>query len=295
MSESTSEINGIIIKGIGGFYYVAANDEIYTCSARGLFRLKEITPMVGDKVSVSTNENEEFVITEILPRRNEFTRPKISNVDCFVVVISVRIPKVSLHILDKFLVMAEYHNTDIIICINKIDLAEKEELEEIERIYSPIYDTVKVSAKTGEGIETLRDVLDEGKIALAGPSGVGKSSIINHLLGQERAIVGEIGRKTERGRHTTRHIELYKNDGYYLFDTPGFTSFELAEPEIDDLRELFPEMEKLSGQCMYSNCRHLEEPGCAVIEAKEKNKIENSRYESYCQMIKEINEKRTNG
>ncbi|NLY71785.1 MAG: ribosome small subunit-dependent GTPase A [Clostridiales bacterium] len=286
-------MQGIIVKGIAGFYYVETEEGIYQCKARGIFRKDGIIPRVGDNVIIEAIDEEEAVINEILPRKNEFIRPPIANVDCFIIVIAAKQPDPNMSILDKFLVMAELYHTDVVICVNKIDLVEREELELFKEIYQPIYPLVFVSGKTGQGIKDLEDLIIDKKSALAGPSGVGKSTILNKIIGEKIAETGEVSHKTKRGKNTTRHVELYSlKNGGMIFDTPGFTSFDDLEAEEDELSYLYPEMQPYLSKCRYDDCRHLAEPDCEVQKAVKEGKIHESRYDSYVKQIKEIQEKR---
>ncbi|MFA7660298.1 MAG: ribosome small subunit-dependent GTPase A [Anaerovoracaceae bacterium] len=286
-------MEGTIVKGIGGFYYVDTADGLYQCRARGIFRKNGMTPYVGDRVEIEPQDDEEAVINRIFPRRNQFIRPPVANVDCLIITAALKKPEVNLYIVDKFLVMAEYQHTDIGICLNKIDLAEPEQIDEFRKIYESIYPVICVSGKTGEGLEELQKFLGGRKCAFAGPSGVGKSTLLNHLEATVMVETGEISEKSQRGKHTTRHVELFQlADGSMIFDTPGFTSFEVLEAEEQELAFLYPEMVPFIGGCKYHNCRHISEPGCEVRSAALEGTIPMSRYDSYSKQIKEIQEMR---
>ncbi len=286
-------MKGIIVKGIAGFYYVKTEEKVFQCKARGIFKKEGITPYVGDEVNIEKLDDDEAVINEILPRKNSFIRPPIANVDCFVIVAAAARPDPNPDIIDKFLVMAEKNHTDIIICINKIDLVTDEKRREIEEIYQDIYPLVSVCGKTGQGLEELAGLMQGRKCALAGPSGTGKSTLLNRLQSKYTVETGDISEKTKRGKHTTRHVELFEtNFGALLFDTPGFTSFDVLEAEEDELHFLYPEMSALIGGCRYDNCRHIKEPDCCIREAVKQGKIHKSRYQSYVSQLKEIREKR---
>lgn len=287
-------MDGIIRKGIAGFYYVEAGETIYECKARGIFRKDNILPYVGDLVRIELlPESEKGVISEIYPRKNVFVRPPIANVDCFIVVCSATTPKPNKLILDQFFVMAEENRTEAVLCINKMDTVKGQEADELISLYSSVYPTCCVSARAGIGMDELKKHLQGKTCALAGPSGVGKSSLLNCLKGSEAMETDEISGKTSRGKHTTRHAELFDMEyGGNIFDTPGFTSFDVMDTEQEDLAFLFPDMAVYLGQCRYDNCKHLKEPGCAVTEAVQKGKICKSRYESYTAMMKTIQEKR---
>lgn len=312
-------MTGIIVKGIAGFYYVKAeNGKVYECKARGIFKKDGITPMIGDRVSITVLTEDEAVVDSIAPRRNEFIRPPISNVDMFVIVTAAREPEPNLAIIDKFIVMAEKNHTDVILCINKSDLAQAAELDAIKSIYDGIYPVYCVSAAGSaaasavsagngnaaedayacewrENMQKLEKALAGKTAALAGPSGVGKSTILNRLQKSDIMETGSVSAKTGRGRHTTRHAELFDTvSGGMIFDTPGFTSFDVLEAGEDELQFLYPEFAGLIGTCRYDNCRHLREPGCMVREAVAAGKIKKERYRSYVSQLLEIREKERN-
>lgn len=282
-------IQGTIMKGVGGFYYVKTQDRLCECKARGIFKKNGITPAVGDEVELSDLTEDKAVIHKILERKNHFLRPTVANIEQMVLVISMASPDPNLSVLDRFLVMAEREQVEIVICLTKGDLDDPEQLEWYRAIYEPSYPVVLVNGLTGEGIMNLKPLLAGKKSAFAGPSGVGKSTLLNLIHETLELETGSISRKTNRGKHTTRHVELFEvSDGGMLFDTPGFTSFEILDAEEDELQYLFPEIEALIGQCKYKSCRHSNEPGCAVKDAVASGKIPKSRYESYLSMYQEI-------
>ncbi len=300
-------MRGRIMKGIAGFYYVKSGESVYRCKARGIFKQQEIKPAVGDFVEMEIIEgNDDSLITEILPRRNVFIRPFTANVDCFLVTAAISRPAPVTALIDKLLVMAEAAGTDVILCLNKCDLADHteksagrkaaENLKRLLEIYEPVYPVVLLRQDDTEGFEKLREMIHGKAAALAGASGVGKSTILNHLLEDEHMETGTISEKTQRGRHTTRHAELFLMDdeGTGIFDTPGFTSFALsdtaAQLEPEDLQHLFPEIASRLGHCRYDNCRHVAEPGCAVKQAVEEGGIGRIRYDSYLALLKELEE-----
>lgn len=282
---------GIITKSQGGFYHVEASQgKTYMCRARGLFRKEGITPYVGDLVEIELIDDEEAYIIEILPRKNYFIRPSVANIDCFIMTIAVKKPEPNLYVVDKLLVAAEYWNTDIVICLNKADLASVDEINSIGDIYRGIYKFIVTSGKSGIGISELALAIKGKKAAFAGPSGTGKSTLLNKIHESTLAITGEISKKTERGKHTTRHVELFAiNEDTMVFDTPGFTSLEMPEHiEEDELAHLYPEMEVFLGKCKFHNCRHENEPECRIREAVAENIIAQSRYDSYINQLIEL-------
>lgn len=296
---------GRIVKGIAGFYYVKSGETVYRCKARGIFKARDIKPAVGDRVTFEIIEgNDDNLITEILPRKNCFVRPFVANVDCFAVVTSVSRPAPVPAVLDKLLIMAEHADTEVVLCINKCDLAEDqrrssgrraaENLQMLREIYEPVYPVVLLSQKDPAGYRQLQERIRGKVTALAGASGTGKSTILNQMLQHERMETGTVSEKTQRGRHTTRHAELFflDEEGTGVFDTPGFTSFALTEMEPEMLRHCFPEMEALPGKCRYDDCMHAAEPGCAVKAAVEEGRIGRARYGSYLSLLKELEESR---
>ncbi len=285
-------MNGTIIKGIAGFYYISCGGEVIECKARGIFKNKGITPAVGDNVEISITEPGKGIIEDILPRKNIFIRPPIANIDTFIVVMAASHPKPNFPVIDKFLVMADARAIDIIICINKIDIAKPGDIEAVRDIYEKIYPVALVSAETGEGINELKSRLSGKKAAFAGPSGVGKSSILNAILPDANAQMGEISRKTKRGRHTTRHVEIFSVGDIMIYDTPGFTSFDIREVDEDTLYLHYPEMARYKGMCYYDDCRHLKEPECMVKKALADGRIHPMRYESYKTQIEELRNKK---
>ncbi len=295
-------LEGKIIKGIAGFYYVKSGETVYRCKARGIFKERGIKPAVGDLVQVEVIEgNDDSLITEILPRKNCFIRPFIANVDCFIIVTAVARPAPIIQTIDRFLVMAEKADTDVVVCINKCDLASEEgsraqrknaqTRDELLEIYEPIYPTVCLEKDSEEGLEQLLTLIKGKTAALAGASGVGKSTILNKLIPHASMETGNISEKSQRGKHTTRHSELFTLDEQsqtMLFDTPGFTSFDILEADEAELQFLYPDIAKYVGKCRYDNCRHIAEPGCGVKEAVEKGLIHSKRYESYKTQMEEI-------
>lgn len=293
MEQEHSLINGTIVKGIGGFYYVEASGHVYECKAKGQFRKSRITPMVGDSAVISRGSREgETVIREILPRINEFVRPPVANVEISMIVAAAAEPEPVFSFIDKLLVMSEKKETEAVIVFNKCDLISPEKREIIKSIYRGTgYPLVFVSTYTGEGIEELRTLIRNRRTMMSGASGVGKSSIANALGGFDTET-GLISRKTQRGKHTTRHVELLTGkDGIMIFDTPGFTSFEVLDMKPEELKYYYPEFEEHTGLCRFSSCMHVSEPDCSVKNAVEEGKISRERYDSYIRIYNELKEK----
>lgn len=285
------------MKGIAGFYYVHAEDgEVYECKAKGIFRKDNQKPLVGDDVEVQILDGEEKTgsIISIMPRRNSLVRPAVANVDQAFVIFAVENPRPNYMLLDRFLIMMEQEGIPAVICFNKIDLASQEELEFLNETYTNCgYHVILSSASMGEGVEEIRQVLQGKTTVVAGPSGVGKSSLTNLLQGEVQMETGEISKKLKRGRHTTRHSQVIPVAAdTYLVDTPGFTSLYLTDMEEQDLKDYFREFRQYEGKCRFQGCRHIHEPGCAVKEALEEQKISRIRYEDYLGLYEELKEKR---
>ncbi len=272
-------MKGKIYKGIGGFYYVATDTgEIIECKARGKFRKEHIIPIIGDDVEIEV-KNGKGSITEIYERRNSLIRPAVANIDLIVVVVAAKDPDPATFVTDKMLVNAEINGIEAVVCINKTDLAENAELKEIYEKSG--YKTLSVSATEKNGLDELFETIKGKTAAFAGVSGVGKSTILSHITGMSLET-GEVSDKISRGRHTTRHVELFKvSGGGYVLDTPGFSSVETEDITAEELEECFPEIREISGGCRFRGCAHLEEPDCAVKDAVLAGKIPQSRYESY--------------
>lgn len=284
---------GKIIKGIAGFYYVHVPDgEIYECRAKGIFRNRNEKPLVGDMVELSILDESagQGNITAILERKNSVLRPRVANVDQVMVVFAAAKPEPNMHLLDCFLVRMEADNIPVIICFNKSDLVDAEAIDRYRNIYSGCgYGFLSVCAHTGEGMRELMDSMRGKTTVLAGPSGVGKSSIMNLLYPDAQAETGSISRKLGRGRHTTRHSEIFCIDGNsYIVDTPGFSSLKLPDMEEGELRMYFPEYAECEGMCRFQGCMHRDEPGCEVKERVHAGVLSRERYESYLLMLDEV-------
>lgn len=290
-------MQGKIIKGIAGFYYVnVVESGVYECKAKGVFRKEKIKPLVGDNVRIEILDEENKIgnIVEIFPRKNELIRPAVANIDQALVVFAVTKPTPHFNLLDRFLVMMERKEIPVVLCFNKKDIATSPEIAELEAIYEKCgYPIVFTSALEQENIEEIRRLLLKKTTAIAGPSGVGKSSLINLLQNQVQMETGTISRKIERGKHTTRHSELIAVDAdSYIMDTPGFSSLYVNDFEKEELKYYFREFASYEGQCRFQGCDHVHEPGCAVKEALEEGKIHPVRYKNYLEMYTELKEKK---
>ena len=286
-------INGKIIKGIGGFYYVDTEKGLYECRARGIFRKNKITPLVGDRVSISVvdEENKKGVVEEIEKRDTELVRPPIANVDKALIVFAIKNPAPNLSLLDRFIVLAEKENLEIVIVFTKVDLdADGELLEELKSIYEVSgYNVIPVSNKLKLNIDKIKEELKENTVVFAGPSGVGKCSLLNEVDKNFELKTGEVSDTIKRGKHTTRHAELLKLEcGGMVADTPGFSSLTLDDTDESELKEYFIEFDKYDDCRFGSRCIHENEPSCAVKEAVENGEISKKRYESYIQLLNEI-------
>jgi len=271
-------LTGIIVKGIGGFYYVKCEDGVvYECKARGVFRKQNIKPTIGDKVEIEILKGKGNIV-KIEERRTCLVRPPDSNVDNLMIVVAAKEPDPDFGLIDKILVTAEFKGINPVICVNKTDLDDGDEV--IENYKKSGYTVLSVSTYENKGIDRLREILKGKVTAFAGLSGVGKSSILNELI-ESDAETGDISEKIKRGRHTTRHVELFElEEGGFIFDTPGFSSFEMENIKAAELWEYFPEMRNVSG-CRFKGCAHINEPDCAVKELVEKGEIPIRRYENY--------------
>ena len=290
-------MQGKIIKGIAGFYYIYAEDgNVYECKAKGIFRKDNFKPLVGDNVEITVlnEEEKEGSVTSILPRRNSLIRPAVANVDQAFLIFAMENPKPNFLLLDRFLIMMKQQEIHEVICFNKKDVGEKEEMEKLYEIYTGCgYRVVLSSTYEGEGMDEIHEILKGKTTVVAGPSGVGKSSITNCMQGEVQMETGEISKKLKRGKHTTRHsqvIPVEKNT--FLVDTPGFSSLYLTDMKEEELRDYFPEFVMYEPQCRFQGCMHIHEPGCAVKKALSEGKISQQRYDNYLALYEELKEKR---
>ena len=298
--EENRYIHGKIVKGIAGFYYVYGEDNsgkggrIYECKAKGIFRKENKKPLVGDDVRMEILEEDAQTgnIVELLPRKNELIRPAVANIDQALVIFAIVKPEPNFNLLDRFLIMMEQQGLSSIICFNKQDIATQEEKEALEKAYGSCGCRILfVSAKKGDGIEELKGLLYGKTTAVAGPSGVGKSSIINCLNPEACMETGEISRKIDRGRHTTRHSEIVAlQEDTYIMDTPGFTSLRLFHMEKEELPGYYPEFVSYEEKCRFSGCAHINEPDCGVKMALDEGRISKVRYENYKVLYRELQE-----
>ncbi|MBQ7562616.1 MAG: ribosome small subunit-dependent GTPase A [Lachnospiraceae bacterium] len=289
-------MRGKIIKGVAGFYYVYAEDQqIYACKAKGIFRKRNEKPLVGDRclLDVTDPKDMEGNVTELLPRKNELIRPNVANIDQALLVFAATHPEPNLMMLDKLMVQYGLLGIPSIICFNKKDLAEQALVTKLSEVYEKAAAPVCfISALCGEGLAELRELLYGRTTSVAGPSGVGKSTLINCLQDQVVLETGDISRKSERGKHTTRHSEIFPiAEDTFIMDTPGFSSFELYGMEAEELAGQYPEFSLYNG-CYYNPCSHTHEPDCAVKAALERGEINAIRYQSYTAIYGELKQRR---
>ena len=290
-------MQGKIVKGISGFYYVhVVESGIYECKAKGIFRQQKMKPLVGDDVEIDiiSEEKKTGNVAAILPRKNALIRPAVANVDQALLIFAAASPNPNFNLLDRFLVMMGRQDVPVILCFNKCDLITEEQQQEIASIYEASGCKILfVSAKKELGLKELQEILEGKTTTVAGPSGVGKSSLINLLAPEACMETGEISKKIERGRHTTRHAELIqlKGDGY-IMDTPGLSSLYLPEMEKEELQDCYPEFAAFEPYCRFQGCSHISEPDCGVKEALSEGKIHPVRYENYCQLYGELKDRK---
>lgn len=293
MSETVLEQQGIIIRALSGFYDVSAGSEVIRCRARGKFRKEHITPLVGDRVRLQRSGNEGY-LQEILPRKNSFVRPAVANVDALVMLAAQVNPVTEPFLIDRVAAIASVQHVDLILVLNKCDLNPADDLYEIYR--NTGMTVLRLSAKTGQGVEELRQVLCGKLVAFTGNSGVGKSTLLNTLYPEAEMATGAVSEKLGRGRHTTRHVELFTlADGTRIMDTPGFSAFDTDQMDLgtpETLALAFPEFSPYLGKCRFDDCAHIKEAGCAVLEAVAEGKIQPSRHASYVRLYEKVKEQK---
>lgn len=287
-------MEGIIIKGIGGFYYIKTDEGIIECKARGKFRYNSLKPMVGDRVTIKV-ENGKGVIENIHERSSELIRPTVANVTQAFVVFAIKNPDINLDLLNRFLTLCEYNDIHAVVCLNKEDLCTEEEKETLKELINDIgYEVLFINAKEGKGFDALKERLEDNITVLCGPSGAGKSTLLNSFIDREHMQTGSVSEKIGRGKHTTRHSELIEVDNGYLVDTPGFTTLDVTFIDKESLKYCFPEFNDYNNICKFNGCNHYKEPKCAVKEAVEESKINKLRYEFYIKTLEDIINRRDN-
>ena len=287
--ENSKTLNGLLIKATGGFYYVEAAQKVYECKARGIFRQKGHSPLVGDRVEITVPRDGYCSVDKILPRKNTLRRPPLANLDNLVIVCSTVNPAPNTVVIDKMTAAAIYNNIRPIIVISKSDLADGSVLAEIYRKAG--FDVVEYSSDSKVSAEPLKKLIHGGISAFTGNTGVGKSTLLNVLFSGLSLETGEVSKKLGRGRHTTRTVELFKIDDSYVADTPGFSTVDLEKYQMidkDELQHCFPEFEDYLGRCRFTSCAHICEKGCSVIQAVENGDIPRSRHDSYKLMYNEV-------
>ncbi len=283
-------LNGIIIKGIGGFYYVEAANEVYECKARGAFRKKRITPLAGDKVTITVRENKENTIDEIFPRKNNLLRPPVANIDTLVIVSSVKEPVPNLLVIDKLTAIAVDKGIKPCVVFSKSDLGDTSQYEEIYKKAG--IDVISVCCKTGEGVEKVKEIISDGITVFTGNTGVGKSSLLNAIDERFQLATGEISDKLGRGRHTTREVTLYHVMDGLVADTPGFSSLDIEQSSDVIVKEnlpfCFPEFRDYLGKCKFTSCSHTVEKGCLILDALKEGVIDETRHANYVSMYNDV-------
>lgn len=288
-------LKGLIISNVSNTYIVEVDDKVYECNARGKFKEKEITPVVGDRVSIEVIDetSKKAIINEVLERDNFIKRPKIANLSKLIFVVSAKNPKPDLLMLDKQLAFAEYLGVEAELVINKIDLEKEENIKQIKKIYEDIgYKVIITNAKVGQGVDELRKELVNNISAFSGNSGVGKSTLLNSIFEDNITQEGVISDKNKKGKNTTTAIKLYKIDkNTYIADTPGFGAFDIYEIETGDLYKYFREFVEHEKKCEFVGCTHIKEQECGIKKALEEGKISNSRYENYIKIYNDLKDK----
>ncbi|MBP3256366.1 MAG: ribosome small subunit-dependent GTPase A [Clostridia bacterium] len=286
-------MEGLIISNISNLYQVKVENKVIECSVRGRIKQTDLSPVVGDNVEIELLDNEDKgIINDIIDRKTYCKRPKIANLSQIILVVSLKNPKPDLLLLDKQLAYSEYLNIKPIICINKIDVGDREVLKKIHSIYEKIgYKVIETAAKENIGVEEIKKILKGNITAFSGNSGVGKSTLINKLLNRDEAKEGEISVKNKKGKNTTTSSFLYEIDEGYIADTPGFSTFSIEEIESKDLAHYFIEFTDYISECEYGDCSHIKENNCGIKDALNNGKINIERYENYCKICEELKDK----
>ena len=288
-------MQGLIVENISNLYKIKIEDKIYEANARGKLKKEEITPTVGDKVEIAVldEENKKAIIEKIEPRTTYIKRPKMSNINQIILVVSIKNPKPDLLLLDKQLAFSEYLGITPIIVLNKTDMDKKMEFEKIKSIYEKIgYKVIKTIAKKGEGIQELKEILKNNINAFSGNSGVGKSTLINAIFSSNITEEGDISKRNQRGKNTTTSTKLYEIDkNTYIADTPGFSTFDISEIEYKELDKYFKDFKAFMDNCEFVGCTHIKEENCGIKYAVEQNRIEKSRYDRFCKIYNELKER----
>lgn len=283
-------INGIVTKAYGGFFFVSDGKNLWRCTVRGVLKHRKVEVMVGDRVSVLPEAPQKGLVLGIFPRRNALVRPPVANVDQAIIVFSIHEPEPSLLLLDRFLIQAGLMDVRAVICINKTDLAAGPAVDLFNSYKAAGYKVIETSTITGAGLQSLKEAISDGVSVFAGPSGVGKSSLLNALHPGLFLKTGDVGHKLKRGKHTTRHVELlpFGGKGGFVADTPGFSSLYLPAIKKDELAYFYPEISKYINACKFNSCLHNSEPGCAVKEAVAGGKIDQGRYGRYLEILNDL-------
>lgn len=288
-------MQGLIVENISNLYKIKIEDKIYEANARGKLKKEEITPTVGDKVEIAVldEENKKAIIEKIESRTTYIKRPKMSNINQIILVVSIKNPKPDLLLLDKQLAFSEYLGITPIIVLNKTDMDKKMESEKIKSIYEKIgYKVIKTIAKKGEGIQELKEILKNNINAFSGNSGVGKSTLINAIFSSNITEEGDISKRNQRGKNTTTSTKLYEIDqNTYIADTPGFSTFDISEIDYKELDKYFKDFKTFMDNCEFVGCTHIKEENCGIKYAVEQNRIEKSRYDRFCKIYNELKER----
>jgi ribosome biogenesis GTPase len=282
--------DGIIIKGISGFYYVEIeNKRVIECKARGRFRKSNLTPVVGDRVKINLIDDSHGYIDEIYERKSLLRRPQVANIDQAMVVFALKKPDINFMLLNKLLAIIEYNKIDVVLCMSKSDLDDDDIYEKIQKVYGKVYKLIKINGSTLEGIEEIKLALKNRVSVFTGPSGVGKSTIINKMQDKIIMQTGEVSEKLQRGKHTTRHAELIEvDDDTFIVDTPGFSSIDTDFMEPEELQYYFREFNEIDEACSFTSCLHYKEKGCGIKNAVDMGIIARERYDAYINILIEL-------